>query len=191
MIIPTGLDFAALSKGHKHPPMKICWIGTAVNEKYLIHVVAPLNRLWRKHNFEFRIIGARMPSELGFKRRPNFIQWHLGKAEHQVSECHIGIAPLDCGGYEFAKPPSKPVLYMAQGLAVVATDTPSYRSLIKHGKNGYLIKGNDTHHWTKILEVLLTNKGIRNSIVAHGLKSCQPYNAPNIAKRWDAFLKTL
>jgi len=194
VMIPTGLDFAALPKGHKHPPIKVCWIGNAGNEKYLLHVLNPINALWGKINFELRIIGAKMPTlpkDLHWNHRPNFIKWQLDKAERQVSECHIGIAPLDCAGYEFAKPPSKPVLYMAQGLAVAATDTPSYRALIRNGVNGYLIGGNNPHRWQRALGTLIGNIKQRNSIISHATKDCKRFDAPNIAKQWDAFLKGL
>lgn len=190
VIIPTGLDFAALPKGEKKPPLKICWIGNRGNEKYLDQVVGPINTLWRKYNFELRIISGRAP-QLGFKKRPNFIPWQLGKAEKQVSECHIGIAPLHCKGYEFAKPPSKPTLYMAQGLATVATETPPYQRLIRDNVSGFLIKNNNQSRWTQVLDILIRDRKRRDAIIANGTKACQRYNAPNIAKQWDAFLKTL
>jgi len=190
IIIPTGLDFAALPKGKKQLPMKICWIGTAGNEKYLEIVVGSLNELWRKYNFEFRIIGTKMP-HLRFKRKPNFIRWQLGKAERQVSECHIGIAPLFNKAYEGAKPPSKPVLYMAQGLAVVATETIPYRTVITDKVNGFLIRGNDPARWTRALRALLTDEKRRASFIARGKIACQKFDAPQIAKLWDAALRNL
>lgn len=190
VIIPTGLDFAALPKRQKKLPVKICWIGSTLNERYLRHVVDPLNELWKKYNFELRIIGGRRP-HLPFEGKRHFLKWKLGKAESWVSECHIGIAPLDCKPFEFAKPPSKPVLYMAQGLAVVATETPVYRELIKDKVSGFLIHNNDEARWIRVLALLLTNARRRNSIVAAGSKACQRYNAPHIAKQWDAFLRTL
>lgn len=190
VIIPTGLDFAALPKGKKELPVKICWIGNTGNERYLDQVVRPINSLSHKLKFEFRVIGGRRPN-LGFTRHVHFIQWQLGKAERQVSECHIGIAPLHCKPYEFAKPPSKPILYMAQGLAVVATETPSYRSLIKDKVNGFLIQNNDQDRWTRILKMLIKDSKRRSEIVAQGTKACQKFNAPNIAKQWDAFLRSL
>lgn len=190
VIIPTGLDFAALPKGSRKPPVKICWIGSLLNERYLRHMIAPLNELWRSTNFTLRVIGGQRP-RLPFKGKRHFIQWKLNEAERQVSECHIGIAPLDCKPFEYAKSPSKPILYMAQGLAVVATDTPTYRTLIRDGVNGFLIQNNDRAQWTRVLRELITNAKKRNAIAAAGHKACQPYNAPNIARKWDAFLRTL
>lgn len=189
-IIPTGLDFAALPKAKKRGILTICWIGSLDNERYLKMLVKPLNILWNKHNFELRVIGGR-PPHLPFKGKRHFLKWELGKAERWVSECHIGIAPLRSQQYEFAKPPSKPVLYMAQGLAVVASNTPPYRDLIKHGSNGFLVTKNDVGQWTRYLEILLTDKAKRESFVAKGRVDCKKYDAPVIAKQWDAFLKSL
>lgn len=189
VIIPTGLDIAALPKAKKRETLTICWIGTTENEKYLRNVVKPLNDLWaKKLNFELRVIGGQRP-HLPFKGKRHFIQWKLGQAEKQVSECHIGIAPLNCKPLEFAKPPSKPCLYMAQGLAVVATDTPPYRDLIKHGVNGFLISRNDPGQWTRYLEILLTDTKKRDVFISKGKVDCKKYDAPGIAKQWDHFLR--
>lgn len=187
-LIPTGLDFAALQKGEKRNILTICWIGALLNEAYLKVLVKPLNILWKKYDFEFRIIGGRKP-HLPFTGKRHFLKWQMGLAEKWVSECHIGVAPLFQRPYEFAKPPSKPVLYMAQGLAVVATKTPPYTDLIQSGKNGFLVDKNDPKRWERFLEILLTDEAVRNSFVARGKVSCKPYDARVIAKRWDKFLR--
>ena len=189
-VIPTGLDFASLPKDvPKQLPLKICWIGSQQNERYLDHIIQPINELWKKYDFEFRIIGA--ASRGGFAKPVNFIRWSMGEAERRVAECHIGVAPLTSASKEFTKPPSKPVLYMALKLAVVATETPPYKDLIKNGENGYLIPGNNPVDWYNALEVLLTSPAKRESIAAQGYEACQPYNAPQIARRWDRFLRRL
>ena len=77
---------------------------------------------------------------------------------------------------------------MAQGLAVVATRTPPYMDLIESGKNGFLVDRNDPRRWQRFLEVLLTDENIRNSFIAQGKISCQPYSASAIARQWDKFL---
>jgi len=190
-IISTGLDMSALPKAKKKRSiLTICWIGSLENERYLRHVVKPLNSLWKRYNFELRIIGGRKP-HLPFSGKRHFIRWKLGHAEKQVSECHIGIAPLDSRPYEFAKPPSKPALYMAQRLAVVATDTPPYHDLIKSSANGFLIKKNDSKSWRRALEILLTDKKRREAFIAKGIRDCKKYDAPVIAKQWDKFLRRL
>lgn len=189
-VISTGLDFAALPRPEKEMPLKICWIGSRTNEPYLAHVVGPINRLWKDHDFEFRVITAVNPG-LPFAKPINFIRWQLGVAERQVGECHIGIAPLTPASKEFTKPPSKPVLYMALGLAVIATDTPPYRSLIQSGSNGYLIPGNNPDRWYKALKVLVESASQREAIASTGNASCQSWNAPVIARKWDRFLRSL
>ena len=187
-VIPTGLDFAGLQKGKKRSILTICWIGALLNEVYLKMLVKPLNTLWKKYDFELRIIGGRKP-HLPLIGKRHFLKWQMGLAEKWVSECHIGVAPLFRRPYEFAKPPSKPVLYMAQGLAVVATKTPPYMDLIQSGKNGFLVDKNDPKRWKRFLEVLLMDETIRNSFITQGKISCQPYNASVIAKQWDKFLR--
>ncbi len=189
-VIPTGLDFAELPKNvPKQLPLKICWIGSRQNEIYLDHIIQPINKLWEKYDFEFRLIGA--ASREGFARPVNFIRWSMGEAEKKVAECHIGVAPLALGSREMTKPPSKPVLYMALQLAVVATETPPYRDLIQNGFNGFLIPGNDSESWYKALEALLTDSTLRKQIVIAGYESCKSYDAPVIARKWDRFLKQL
>jgi len=189
-VIPTGLDFAGLPRDvPRRLPLKICWIGSMTNEKYLDYIVQPINELWKKYDFEFRIIAA--ASRGGFAKPVNFIPWRLGEAERKVAECHIGVAPLATASKEFTKPPSKPILYMARGLSVVATETPPYKDLIQNGHNGFLIPGNDPEKWYRALESLLTNSTFRELIAARGTEASQPWNAPVIARKWDRFLRRL
>ena len=189
-VIPTGLDFANLPQGTvKNRPIKICWIGADRNEKYLKHLVAPLNRLWQDYDFEFRVIGATM-LKANWAKPPNFIKWQLGEAEKRVAECHIGVAPLDQSGIELTKPSSKLIMYMALKMAVVATSTPPYRSLIQNGVNGFLISHNSPDEWYNAL-VELFNTEKRNRMAIAGFNSCKSYDAPAIASRWNKFLREL
>lgn len=189
-VIPTGIDFANLPQGtEKKRPIKICWIGSGKNEKYLAHLVAPLNRLWQDYDFEFRVIGVTMFSA-NWARQPNFIKWQLGEAEKRVAECHIGVAPLDLSGIELTKPPSKLILYMALRLAIIGTDTPPYRSLIQNGVNGFLISNNDPNEWYATLSELFDTE-TRNRMAIAGYESAQSYNAPVVAQKWNKFLKKL
>lgn len=189
-VIPTGLDFASLPQGTvKNRPIKICWIGSGKNERYLSYLVEPLNRLWEDYDFEFRVIGTKMFSA-NWAKPPNFIRWQLGEAEKRVAECHIGVAPLSLGGIELTKPPSKPIMYMALQLAVVASSTPPYRSLIANGVNGFLISNNSPDEWYTSLAALF-NTETRNQMAIAGYESVQSYDAPAIASRWAKFLRRL
>ena len=189
-VIPTGLDFANLPQGtEKNRPIKICWIGSGKNERYLAYLVTPLNRLWQDYDFEFRVIGAKMFAA-NWARQPNFIKWQLGEAEKRVAECHIGVAPLSQSGIELTKPPSKLILYMALKLAIIGSSTPPYRSLVQNGVNGFLISNNSPDEWYNAL-VQLFDTEKRNQMAIAGFNSCQGYNAPNIATRWNRFLRRL
>jgi len=191
VVIPTGLDLSKLPASIKKvEPLKICWIGTNYNERYLKHVVEPINRLRQDFDFELRIIGAK-PYLGNWSQEPNFIKWKLGDAESKVAECHIGIAPLDTDSVSFSKPPSKLVLYMALKLAVVATSTPPYETLVKSGVNGYLVPNNDSGLWYEYLRSLLEDSEKRREFVRRGFESCKRYDAKNIAKEWDKFLRRL
>ena len=189
-VIPTGLDFSSLPQGTvKDRPIKICWIGSAMNERYLKYLVTPLNRLWQDYDFEFRVIGAGMFAA-NWAKAPNFIRWQLGEAEKRVAECHIGVAPLDQSSIELTKPPSKLVMYMALKLAVIGSSTPPYRSLVQNGVNGFLIANNSPDEWYNALVELFDTER-RNQMALVGYESCQGYNAPAIASRWNRFLKGL
>jgi len=135
------------------------------------------------------VIGAKMFTA-NWAKQPNFIKWQLGEAEKQVAECHIGVAPLSQSGIELTKPPSKPVLYMSLKLAVVASSTPPYRSLIQNGVNGFLINNNSPDEWYASLAALF-NTETRNQMAIAGYESCQAYDAPAIAERWNKFLRKL
>jgi glycosyltransferase involved in cell wall biosynthesis len=51
----------------------------------------------------------------------------------------IGFAPLPIDNLNvYGKSSNKVVGYMAAGLAVIASDLPAYREVIRSGENGYL-----------------------------------------------------
>ena len=66
-------------------------------------------------------------------------RWDLSLFPDYVRPFEIGFAPLPLHNpYVLGKSSNKIVGYMALGLAVIASDHPSYREVIKHGENGFL-----------------------------------------------------
>jgi len=66
-------------------------------------------------------------------------KWNLSLFPDYVRPFEIGFAPLPLHNvYILGKSSNKIVGYMALGLAVIASDHPSYRKVIRHGENGFL-----------------------------------------------------
>ena len=66
-------------------------------------------------------------------------RWDLALFPDYVRPFEVGFAPLPLHNvYVLGKSGNKIVGYMALGLAVIASDHPSYREVIRHGENGLL-----------------------------------------------------
>jgi len=66
-------------------------------------------------------------------------RWDLDLFPDYVRPFEVGFAPLPLHNpYVLGKSSNKVVGYMALGLAVIASDHPSYRRVIRHGENGFL-----------------------------------------------------
>jgi glycosyltransferase involved in cell wall biosynthesis len=71
----------------------------------------------------------------------------------------IGLAPLAMRPFDFSKSNVKVLEYAARGIPAIATDCEVYRSFIKHGENGFLVKAE--HEWLKYMSVLAGDDDLR------------------------------
>ncbi len=123
-VVEDPYDWTLAPSEHKNSGDKpqVFWHGSAKN--YRLFVV-PLRSMLRFS------VGA-----LTDRTNP---KWDLSLFPGYVRPFEIGFAPLPLHNpYVLGKSSNKIVGYMALGLAVIASDHPSYREVIKHGENGFL-----------------------------------------------------
>lgn len=71
----------------------------------------------------------------------------------------IGLAPLVMKPFDYSKSNIKVLEYAGRGIPAIATDCEVYRSFIRHGENGFLVKAD--HEWLKYLSVLANDDALR------------------------------
>jgi len=83
---------------------------------------------------------------------PAFVTWL-----REVNQYHVGISPLCDSHFSRSKSAIKYLDYSALGLVSVLSDVEPYRSIVKHEKNGMLVK-NSTEAWFDALDYLLSHE---------------------------------
>lgn len=71
----------------------------------------------------------------------------------------IGLAPLAMKPFDYSKSNIKVLEYAARGIPAIATDCDIYRSFIKHGENGFLVR--EGHEWLHYLSILASDDALR------------------------------
>ncbi|GAH02920.1 unnamed protein product, partial [marine sediment metagenome] len=141
-IIPEGFDWKNVPEVEKEKKLTLCWHGTSytINHRCLDILLEPLNRLHRDFDFDFKIIVDSAKIKLPkFHFEPHLVQWELDSFLTEIAKCHIGVNPELQDEWCSYKSYGKLVSYMGLGVPSVATSISSYKEIIKHGENGFLI----------------------------------------------------
>jgi glycosyltransferase involved in cell wall biosynthesis len=100
------------------------------------------------------------------------IDWHYALAEEELAEIRrnalVSVAPLaDCArNVEQGCAPLKIVESMAAGVAVVASDLPPVRELIRHRENGWLVHPDRPAELAHALRILIEHPALARELGA-------------------------
>jgi len=79
---------------------------------------------------------------------------------------------------------------MAAGTAVISTDAPGCKDVIKHEYNGLQAKSGDVDDFTKQLKRLINDDRLRKELIGNSLKFVEDYKWETVAKHYEKlFLK--
>ena len=73
---------------------------------------------------------------------------------------------------------------MAAGLPVVTTNAPGAKDLVYHEKNGLVSEMKDTRQMAENIDRVLSDKGLRETIIQNGLDTCENYHWSDIASKY-------
>lgn len=80
----------------------------------------------------------------------------------------------------------KAVEYASRGIVPVATDCEIYRSFIRHGENGFLVKAE--HEWLHYMSILASDDTLREQMAATARKDAAAWTIEEHWTRWrDAY----
>jgi len=198
LILPTCVEMAqyparpAPSRGAG--PVRIGWIGTTGNLRYLQAAAAGLRALARQIRFELHLIVPEIAplrevdlSGVTVVHRP----WDKSREVEQLHEIDIGLMPLFADeAWDRYKCGLKLIQYMAVGLPAVASPVGVNAEIVVPGENGYLAASDAD--WTETLGRLAESSGLRRELGARARQTvAAEYSIEANFPRYEAALLKL
>jgi glycosyltransferase involved in cell wall biosynthesis len=164
-VIPNGIDLEYFKPSSRdgHTP-QLLFTGRVVFQKGLDLLINALNEL-QNHPWELSIIGdGSYKIQLhqlvdGFKLT-NRVRFHGWCTQAELlpilAQAHIFVNPSRHEGM-----PNAVLEAMASGLPIIATKIAGNEDLVVNGRNGFLVKSENTLELKEALRTLLTDKNLR------------------------------
>jgi glycosyltransferase involved in cell wall biosynthesis len=119
---------------------------------------------------------------------------HTGWSSHiwdyyQCLDFDIGLAPLAHTTFNASKSHIKALEYAALGIPVIASDEPPYRSFVRHGETGFLVKSD--HEWTQYLRLLVEDHDLRERMSRQAKEAAGEWTIQRGWVRWAAAYESL
>ncbi len=114
------------------------------------------------------------------------------KISEAISECSIGVLPLPNNIIgNRCNSPLKLFDYLANGLAVVASNLQTIREIVQHGKNGHLVSPGSPEKLAEGINKLLKDAAYRDSIATAGFETARNYSWRKRGVQLNQFLETI
>jgi len=134
----------------------IVWIGSPSTSVYLKKILAPLAILNSEYNINIRLIGAGHIDLPGVQFES--YRWNEETEIKLISECHVGIMPLNNDDWSKGKCGFKLLQYMSCKLPCVASPVGVNSDIIENNVNGFLV--NSDNEWIKSILELKNNHSL-------------------------------
>ena len=135
----------------------IGWTGTFSSRCYLDLLRDVFIKLNQCCDFRLRIIGNFEYELPGIDLE--VVQWSRENEVEDMQHIDIGVYPLNLNEWVLGKSGLKAIQYMAFGIPTVATNIGTTPMIIKHLKNGWLVKTED--EWVDALKTLIDDPKLR------------------------------
>lgn len=101
----------------------------------------------------------------------------------------IGLAPLAPRPFNDSKSNIKVLEYAARGIPSIASDHHVYRSFIRHGENGFLVKFD--HEWLKYMSILAEDDGLRAKMGEQARRDAVSWTIEGNYQLWEQAYSSL
>lgn len=158
-ISPTSVNVDRYqSRLPKQEKINLVWIGSRSTSRYLESHRDILEALGEKiPGIRLRVIGD-FELSLDHLEVEN-VPWTESGEVDAITQCHIGIAPMDDDKWTRGKCALKVIQYMAAGLPVVSSAVGANRDVIRHGVTGFLAADKD--EWLQAVGELVNSRQLR------------------------------
>lgn len=181
-VVPTTIDtdkYRLRPRRSGSRPV-IGWTGSFSTVQYLRIVKPAVERLRRRYDFRFVVIGGSGFGAEGVEveQRP----WRAESEVEDLSDLDIGIMPLPDAEWERGKCGLKLLQYMALGIPAVASPVGANTKIIEHERNGLLVTSESD--WEAELARLLADTALASRLGAAGRATVEArYSAQTQAPR--------
>lgn len=170
-VIPTAVDgdlFKPVPKEARQKKLVIGWIGSHSTARYLESIYGVLQRLAKKYDFIFKVVGSGMPIEIPGVEVLNQ-DWQLEREIADFQQLDIGVYPFPDNEWVRGKPSFKTVEYMAVGIPGVISAAGVSLQIVKDGVNGFLASTQE--EWYQKLALLIEDPQLRKEIGMNARKT--------------------
>lgn len=197
LLMPTCVEMAqypAADRPATSSPVRIGWMGTTGNLRYLQVAAPALRRLAMEHELELRVIvpEAEPLKEIDLSGvRVVHDPWDPRREVDQLRELDVGLMPLFAGNeWDKYKCGLKLIQYMAIGIPAVASPVGVNATIVDSGRNGFLADSDS--EWEAALRTLLLDAAARRVIGAAGRETvAKGYSVEANFPRYEAALRNL
>ncbi|MCR4800943.1 MAG: glycosyltransferase family 4 protein [Bacteroidales bacterium] len=158
LVVPTCVDydvFPAKVYDGCESEIVLGWIGGSQNLHYLDMLVKPLNRLAVEYKFKLVVVSGCDYENAAAKFKIENRMWSLATEKDLIRSFDVGLMPIEDNEFCRGKCGFKLLQYMGLGVVGVATDVTVNGEIIDDGKNGFLVKP-DNSNWYEVLKKVLS-----------------------------------
>ena len=160
LVVPTCVDYDEYpAKVYDEDATEIVlgWIGGNHNLHYLDMLVEQLNRLAVDYKFKFVVVAGRDYENKEAKFKIENQKWSLDSEKDLIRSFDVGLMPIEDNLVGRGKCGFKLLQYMGLGVVGVATNVTVNGEIIEDGKNGFLVKP-DNSNWYEVLKKVLDSR---------------------------------
>lgn len=174
VIIPTAVDITNRYVGHVDhfkTPVTIGWTGSHSTLPYFESLAVMLNKVVERTGTRIVVICDKPPAN--YIKNLHFVKWDEKSEIQDLMEIQVGLMPLTPDEWSEGKCGFKIIQYLALGIPALASPVGVNKSIIDHGKNGFLC--NSEQEWEANLELLVQDAQARNDYGKHGKAKVATY----------------
>lgn len=197
-IIPNGVDARRFGSGaiplrqFRDGKLNVLFLGRIDQRKGLKYLLRALPRIRERHPNTRFIIAGEGPLRADYERWVEHKGWRdvvfLGRVPEEdkpslYASAHVFCAPSTGGE-------SQGIVLLealAAGRAVIASDIPGYRSVIRDGMDGQLVRPGDSEHLAWAVCRLLGNERERARLGHAGRKRAEGYSWGHVSREVEAY----
>lgn len=202
--LPSGCLPPESTPPERKPPYAFGYMGGLNAENGVETLLEAFARV-RDQEARLALIGSGCPDfmqrlknraqELGIRERVDFPgRLPFREIRPALQQCAIGLAPVSARqGPEKRQwaSPLKVVEWMAAGVPLISTATPSVTQLVRDGENGILAKPDNVGNLAAAMERLHQDPALARSLALEGLKAAAARSYPEKARKMSEFLDSL